>query len=1071
MNSRFGYLIRLIKGQVNKALTILLLSSFSFAFFAHAKTGFKVGKVYHFSIPSQPLSQSLNNLSDTARISFLFPYELVQSKRGNPVKGYYTVQQALDLLLQNSNLEGELSNNKAFLIKPKKANNKNFEVNHMNTQKTLLSSIFSALFGSSTDNKKVKKAIVGSALAASLPLSHAALAEQEAKEQAIEKIEIRGVRGSINRSLSEKKMNVGIVDSISAEDLGKFPDTNISESLQRIPGVTLEREFGVGATVNVRGLGPQFSLVQINGVSSTSSGFSGQLDEEGGREFDFSLLASELFSRVTISKTASAAQTEGGLAGVVSLYTPRPFSYSADEVKFSTSLQASRGNQSEDTTPRASVFFSKNFDDKWGVSASLSKSEITTTVNESGTWKYANLGTNIGFNATPGDVFSAPNYGHTYIPDDPRYLRNDINRDSLGATLTLQFNASDNLQFTLDNIYVSSDSLREYNRIDATLEWDIGGEPTGVQTETINGIEYITSASFPRVRNRVGTQNIDREETFSSHVLSAEWTPSDNLLITPLIGYTKRTGDEETYLYSFYNRIATDVKRAIPGYEFYPTGGTPQYYAQQSSAEDFLFNVAFSKDRFNTDEELVAKLDFKHFIDSDTLVSIDYGLMSSEREKSRDYKFWIMGQNAVQHLNPEHYAANQSAWDEFWARDDANQDNLLAGAGLTLAQVLGNNRSFSIDGINAPSSLIYADHAAMQQLYYQGLHGADAPNNNLRANDSAAGTYSITEETLAAYVQANFETDNSNFNFGLRVVSTDVESTGFLLSSGEIDPINPKSSYTEFLPSFNLTYDLEDEVKLKTAYARTMTRPPLSSLAPSTSIDSSRLEGRKGNTALLPYTANNLDLGIEWYFADESLLATSVFYKRIDSLVEDTIETETATFRQQISNELTTAPVDFVKPINGTDASVKGIEVSFQSPLSFLSESLSNFGTIINFTYTDSSASFESESDVRSSSLPGLSKNSYNFVTYYDDGTIDARLSYAWRSSYVDFFPESKYQDDFGQLDFSSNYNITENLSVQFEVLNLLDEQVIKYRDDNPRLPISVEQLERRIMVGVRYSL
>jgi TonB-dependent receptor len=895
--------------------------------------------------------------------------------------------------------------------------------------------------------------------------------EKADTEQAVEKIEVKGIRGSLNRGLLEKQSSVSFVDSISAEDLGKFPDTNISESLQRIPGVTLEREFGVGATVNLRGLGPQFSLVQINGVSSTSSGFSGQLDEEGGREFDFSLLASELFSRVDVSKTPSASQTEGGLAGVVSLYTPRPLTYSKDDLKFSASAQAAYGDVGRKTTPRTAVFISQNFDDKWGIAASIAKSELNTVVNESGTWKYAKLGTNIGYNATPEDVYTAPKFGHMYLPDDPRYLRNDINKDSIGSTLTLQANLADNLQVTLDNIYVNSKSLREYNRIDATLEWNIAGEPAKVTSETIGGQTFITDAIFPSVQNRVGTQNIDREESFMSNVLSFDWQLTDALTVKPLLGYTKRTGDEETYLYSFYNRTATQVTKTVPGYEFFPAGKTPEYYAQASSAKDFLFNVGFSKDRENSDAELVGKVDFEYFVDGDTLTSIDFGVMNSDRKKTRDYKFWIMGNaDAVKHLNPGHYNTNKGAWDAFWSRNDANQDKLLAGSGLTMASVLGSNRSFNVDGIRGPSSLLYIDHGLMQSTYYQGLHGDKVANNIYRANDSAAGSYEINERSFAGYVQANFKSEQADYNLGLRVVKTEVDSFGYVLSGNSIDPIRPDSSYTEFLPSFNLSYDLTDELKSRASYSKTMTRPPLSSLAPSTSIDSSRLEGRKGNTELLPYTSNNFDVGLEWYFSEEALLSSAIFYKRIDSLIEDSVEVEQATFRQQISNELVTAPISFVKPTNGTGAAVKGLEVSFQSPLTFISDKLEHFGTMANFTYTESAAGFKNQNDVRSTSLPGLSKNSMNAMFYFDNETFDARIAYAWRSGYVSYFSESKYQDSYGQFDFSSNYNVTEHLSVQFDVLNMFNSQIVKFRDNNPQLPISVEQLERRYMLGARYS-
>jgi iron complex outermembrane receptor protein len=1065
LSSRFSFLMRLIKGQVNKARIVIYLLSFCFCVFnAHAEDNKMINKKYEFSIPIQSLSQSLNELSDIAQISFLFPYDLVKNKTGSSIKGKYSVQQALSLLLNNSGLEGELSDKKAFLIKPLSPDTNNNKLGNetMNTQKTILATIFTMLFSTASNGEGIDNKLADNN------------GKESSKAADIEKIEVRGVRGSLNRSLSDKRMNTGIVDSISAEDLGKFPDNNISESLQRIPGVTIEREFGVGSTINLRGLGPEFTLVQINGVSSTSSGFSGQLDEEGGREFDFSLLASELFSQVTIHKTASAKQTEGGLAGVVNLETPRPLSFDANDMKFTASAQASQGSLSEEVTPRASMFFSNNFDDVWGVAASVAYSEIDTVVNESGTWKYANLGTNIGYRATGGDVHEAPNYGHAMLPDDPRYLRNDINRDSLGTTLTFQANVTDDLQLTFDNIYVTSNSLREYNRIDATLEWDIGGEPAAgtALIENYNGQDYIFEAAFPRARNRVGTQNIGREETFASHVLSADWSLTDSITMKPLIGYTKRTGEEETYLYSFYQRMPTQVQRAGAGYEFYPTGSSPEYYADRANADDYLFNVILAVDRENEDAELIAKVDFEHLIDMGSLVSLDYGFSASDREKTRVQQDWALGDSAVKHMNPEFYAANTAEWDQFWGDVPAvHQDDLLAGAGMTLAGMLGPNRDYSVDGINGPSSMLFVDHATMQSTYMQGKKGDDVPNIAYKAAKSAGGTYGITEATLAAYIQANFETDNFDYNVGVRVVSTNIESTGSVVQGGEITPVSYKSDYLEVLPSLNVNYKLNDDVLLRTAYSRTMTRPPLASLSPATTIDSSRLEGKKGNVNLLPYTSNNLDFGAEWYFAEESLIAAAIFYKKIDSLIENTVESEMAVYRHQISNEIVTGPIAFTQPKNGNDASVQGLELSFQSPLTFVSESLSNFGTILNFTYTNSDASFDDANDVRSTSLPGLSENSYNAMGYYDNGTFDARLSYAWRSEYVDKFSEARYQDAYGQLDFSSSYNINDNLSLQFDVLNITEETVTKNQSNNSLLPISIEQLERRVTFGIRYSM
>jgi len=217
-------------------------------------------------------------------------------------------------------------------------------------------------------------------------------AEQQTNKEAVEDVEtitVTGVRGSIVRSLSNKFADSNVSDSISSEDLGKFPDMNLSESLQRIPGVTINRNVnGEGSQINVRGLGPQFTRVEINGMTGPGSGTSGRLGTNGGgRGFSFELLPSELFSSATVTKSSDASQSEGGLAGVVTLETPKPFQHQG--MKFSTSLQGSYSDVTEEVDPRAFITVSNNIDDKFGIAVALahSSSNFRTDGAESGAWR------------------------------------------------------------------------------------------------------------------------------------------------------------------------------------------------------------------------------------------------------------------------------------------------------------------------------------------------------------------------------------------------------------------------------------------------------------------------------------------------------------------------------------------------------------------------------------------------------------------------------------------------------------------------------------------------------------
>jgi TonB-dependent receptor len=286
----------------------------------------------------------------------------------------------------------------------------------------------------------------------------------------------------------------------------------------------------------------------------------------------------------------------------------------------------------------------------------------------------------------------------------------------------------------------------------------------------------------------------------------------------------------------------------------------------------------------------------------------------------------------------------------------------------------------------------------------------------------------------------------------------------------QITPVSISSDYTRYLPSFNLKYDVTDELVMRAAYSTTLTRPNLSSLAPSETvngIDEGGGTGSTGNPNLEPFTADNFDVGLEWYFAEESLLSANLFYKDIGGLIDTTSFTETRSFPRQADGVIVSAPIVFTSFENGVSAEIKGLELAYQQPIA------ANFGVILNYTYADSSADFGAEGDVRTTGLPGLSRSSYNASIYFDNGALDARLSYAWRERYLadftDDFGIPRFTDDFGQLDFSANYSVNDNLQLQLQILNIANEQVIN-QSTALFLPYGVNDLDRRVLFGARYS-
>lgn len=902
---------------------------------------------------------------------------------------------------------------------------------------------------------KVSAAVILGLSCAMTPVAQAA----EAAEENVERIVVTGMRSSLAKSLLEKRDSVQVTDGITAEDIGKFPDTNISESLQRIPGVTINRSFGQGTEVNVRGLGPQFSIVEINGMTGTSSNSSGRFGSQGGRGFDFDMLASELFQGVVVQKSPNAATTEGAIAGVISLETPKPFHFGKDETKFSASLKGANSEISGDTSPRASMFFSKNFDDKFGFASSLAYSDTTTRADsiEGASWTPFSRSANAGAKANaPKEVLDA------LVPRGLRAIRFQLDKKSLGATATMQYRPNDDIEITFDNIYTKLDTQRWDDRPDAPIE---GGNAAPSSYNIVDG--RIDSGVFPTVQNRIGTNHKTLDETLYMGAIKVDWILSDDWSMTPYIGYSTRNSKRTSDLYSF--RLDTDkntagfqdgnASYAVNG-DFVPFTSTATDF--RSNPEDFALNVFILRPTEDSDEELSLKLDFERLFDNSALDTIEFGFRYSDREKERT--------SAMNRL----YGSNGG-------RNNASEDlvNRFSNGLPTLASV-SQVKDFNVSGSGMFNQGILAvDPSKIADVFY---FGQDPSNGALFRNYpgfAAQNSYKISEETLAAYVQANFELEELAFNFGLRVISTDQTSAGFQVTNiyspkEQIVPQSVDNDYVAFLPSANFKYDYSDDVVLRATYARTITRPDLFQLAPSTSISSGPRTGNKGNPGLSPYTSDQIDLGAEWYFDDESLVSFTYFHKEIDSLIESSLSTEKATFADQNGDNVTDN-ITFNIPVNGQGATIKGIETSLQAPLelSFLPEALNNFGVVVNYTFTDTSVERDA-SEVKTTAFPGISKNSFNATLYFDNGTFDARLAYAWRDDYLYNIADDggvpSFVESHGLLDFSSSYKVSDNFIVQLEALNLTNEQEFKNSNNNSSLRYGVTELDRIVMLGARYN-
>lgn len=893
-----------------------------------------------------------------------------------------------------------------------------------------------------------KKTQIAWAVLALVSAAQAAHAQQAdaAAEPAV--VIVTGIAGSVESALNQKRRATNIVEAITAEDIGKFPDLNLSESLQRVPGVTLERNnVGDGSAINLRGLGPQFTAVTINGMEGVSSGTDSNFgNSSGSRGFNFEILPSELFSNATINKSAGAQQVEGGMAGLVELQTPRPLDQKGLRV-----VAAAKGNYSDksgETDPRATVSVSKNWDRVFGISASLAVADTRYRSDSTQGGSYRPFGAvNTGTRASD-EIRSYD------VANGPRYIAFDDKRKTLGATTTAQWRPTRDLELTADLLYGKLSSKRNITRDDAATE---SGVNNPLSTTVQSGL--ITAGQFTGVQQRVGSNYLTTEEDLGQATLQAIWQVAPSWTVKPFVGYAKRKADRTWDLYSF--RLAKNGA-FDPGVVSYSIRGDHLDFSAtdtdfSSNPKDFLFNVFVARPSVDIDKERTAKLDVEKEFDAGSVLSVlKFGVRKTGHDKDTALSQWRL--------------------------------NRVSSAAITTPPSLGSvygNIDFHVagGGKSVPSSLLIVDPSKIAGVFFPG--GVPVAG-TVRADLTAYGaqqSYAIKEDTSNAYVAGTFELHGATMEAGVRYVRTEQTSSGYKvenanLATQRISPVSFTNTYSMFLPSANLRYEFTPKHVLRAAYAQTLTRPDLNQLAPSETvngIDQSGGRGTRGNPSLQPYKAKNYDLGFEWYIDKAAMIGGAVFRKDIGGFIDTATFTETRSFPRQADGVIVTGPILFTQPVNGVSAKIEGAEFVAQSRFTFLPEGvLRNLGGIFNYTYTKSSANFAVKGDVRSAGLPGLSKNSYNASVYYDDGTFDGRISYAWRGKYLaqfsDDFGVPRFRKDYGQFDLTASYKVTKKLSIQLDVLNLTKSQFVD--QSSARLhPYGVIDLDRRILLGARYSL
>ncbi|RYY01167.1 MAG: TonB-dependent receptor [Gammaproteobacteria bacterium] len=870
---------------------------------------------------------------------------------------------------------------------------------------------------------------------------------QEAQAKDVEELVVTGYRGSLLKSLDEKRNSINSKETIMAEDIGKFPDLNIAESIQRVPGVAISREGGEGRNITLRGFSPSFTRTTLNGmeVPAGSDGLdSGGVTINASRAFDFHVFASELFNRVDIQKTTTAGMEEGGIAGTVDLYSAKPFDF--DGFKFAASAQDSYNDLSKKNDPRLAFMVSNTFaDNTLGALFSVAYSDRTVRQEGFGTVRWTTpIATNDIYPVTATPVITgniaesncalngsavAP-INCLWSPRLPRadYFSNDQER--LGATASLQYRPTDNAKITLDILHSELSNTRlNYN----SMEWFLThNEVTPLAITVSPDGKRIQAGTFDDVESWIESRDQTSDSKFDQYVLSGEFKLNDSLTLNAMLGKATNEADRQevrfysiskSHMYSFDFGDNADIPKVSwgEGYDYY-------------DPSNYSMTTANNSSNYVKKDNLTSKIDLKFTQDR---YSIKTGLAYNDRKvESRE--------------GTGNYPAAFSA--------------------------VGYTKNFPVSdfGTGLDGSLTPFLVADFDAIYKANLIAKDY-------TDKLAAAWIVGEETLAAFLEFNSDFDVGTMllktNFGVRAVDTNVTSKAWYNGNA----VDVERSYKNFLPSMNFSLNVTDDLVTRFSYGKTMTRPDLGSLniAGPTFGYTTRTVSNLGNPGLKPFESNDIDLGVEWYFAEESLLAVNYFYKNVTTslktdIVEKLIDSEyyAAIFADpQYDPAYNADPREVTYthyiPVNDNKGfDVKGYELIYQQSFSFLPGFLSNTGVVTNFTH------------VSAGDMTGLSKNSYNLTVYYEQDKYGVRVSANNRDSYLLSKPggnghvaEMKYGPT--HIDLSSFYNLNDNLKLTVEMINLTDEEERIYGtgDGTMDLTREINHTGRQLLVGVRYSL
>ena len=1006
------------------------------------------------------------------------------------------------------------------------------------------------------------------ALAAAAFVPAAAFAQQAAtpteapSATTLDSVQVTGYRYAIEKSLQQKRDANAVVEVITAEDVGKFPDKNVADSLQRVPGVVITRDGGEGKSVSVRGLDPDLTLTQLNGNYIATS----ETNDEASRSFNYTLLPSNMLSSAELFKSPEARIDEGGIGGTVILHTRRPLEMESNSGY--VTLEGTSSDNSRDVDPQASALYSWHSDDeRFGVLVGVTQQKRTSRTMEATTENYQWYGTD----TTARDVFgndmnqggvnywwgnsgfndqNGRNYTDFYMPTSVNFAVKEEERQRKGGQFTFQFKPTDNVtltanyfRFELEGDYTQNMlKIPEWNmaRYNQDGNWAGGRLLNGLTMDPSGSI--VTGAQFEKIPGK--TYYCSEDEAAAAGLPPGGWGPDDCTIPTPQLtgDYSREKALSQTadlsvdwdisplWKASFSGgrtwseggpsmkfRMSAKPRRRVDGvwqtgnqYSAWDLTGTPSATFSPDLQQQLMNGIA-EVDTGSTDSSWMQteikqnhfQADFTKLFETGWLDSFQFGAKYSDGKVHRNTgnTYWV-----CPGTDPADYDNN---------RYQAGCDNTagIAQPGFFLSNpISGINGGFNANvfpGINYPAYINYLNDR------YGGSH-------NRTEEDFV---YNVNEKVYAGYFQANFRTERLRGNVGLRVVRTEqfaqssdaIErfndyfldnasgapmsctdpaaaafptygcESGFvrlpdsLARQKSFELIGTDKTYTDFLPSFNIAWDITENLVLRGAASKVIARPSYTSIAAPGALSYYSAEyvndrrvaggapqegwqGHGSNKNLEPFEATQFDVGLEWYFKPGAVAGIGLFRKNVDNFTVPVVRD----VQMVVGGESVTVQ-DYETQANGRDGVSQGVELYGQYTFDM------GFGVQANYTYNDTNLAsivLDGES-IGSSPLVGSAKNQANVTVFYENEKFLARASYNRRGEVVGGLNGgmTEYTEPYAQLDLNVAYNFTDALTFTASVLNATkEEQRIHLGNDTDARLISSLYSGRQLYFGATYK-